>query len=902
MYNEKINLKLYTYENGSFIAQAIIDDFKEISFTDNVYEAGDFVITINYNIPNAQKFKRGLFVQFGDNPYRFGEILTITDSIGSDGKGSQLRVISGKDARYIFKRRIIKNLNNEENWSMTAKGEICLRELVKSQCGTDAESKRRLPITNTIPTAADAIGDEYSVAEAFSNLYDTLVTIATQSKIGWRVSFINNSLVLECYLGTDRSSTVKFSTDYDSLAKGSFKDSSESYANSIYIGGKGIGSSRDIYEGEKEISGSSPSGLERYEAWDNQTGMTTESEYEAEALSMLAQYGQNVELAGSGLAKCPYIYREEYFVGDTITVSFSGKTAQVQILSVTEHWIFNNYNLEFQFGKAQNNLDRQLQLILKQIQKASNKTTTTESVKWYTMTSNTSMPSSDVIFNTVGFTGNIGTGKTFTFYLDNEKTGSKSYAVYVRNLTGTGKLTLTTGRSGVANVELSPGNYVGKVYIDEYGNIILESLTATSTIESGNNQPVTSGAVAEALGSITPLDIPVPVSQGGTGQTTAKGAEYNIIGGVEQVTTAFDDNRYIAVRNQTVSAENGTFRWFKVSNLWNYIKSKIASVLHLKDITDSSSGNAYNMAVVTAGLGANSTYRKSILLMCDITALDGVSSNGASYGFIGKMFSHRQSGYLREHCSDWKITAAYNESNTLGGSLQLYTTDTVYVPIKIHNESTGKTYLGIRYGYGNETNCTFVGTFQNMTSAFTTIHLDTSTNKDSSGVTWTEKATGYTGMLNVDLLGSDGGKANFASQSDFTRGTAYCTTAGTEQAKVASMRGFVLQSRAFLITFTNANTYNGVITLNVNSTGAKNVYINGIISSSSNKTLPAGTYLCWYSGTYYYIDTIFAVTSARSALTAEEAATATTATTATTANKIRTSAPSSPSNGDIWLE
>ena len=499
MYNEKINLKLYTYENGSFIAQAIIDDFKEISFTDNVYEAGDFVITINYNIPNAQKFKRGLFVQFGNNPYRFGEILTITDSIGSDGKGSQLRVISGKDARYIFKRRIIKNLNNEENWSMTAKGEICLRELVKSQCGTSAESKRRLPITNTIPTAANAIGDEYSVAEAFSNLYDTLVTIATQSKIGWRVSFINDSLVLECYLGTDRSSTVKFSTDYDSLAKGSFKDSSESYANSIYIGGKGIGSSRDIYEGEKEISGSSPSGLDRYEAWDNQSGMTTESEYEAEALSMLTQYGQNVELAGSGLAKCPYIYREEYFVGDTITVSFSGKTAQVQILSVTEHWIFNNYNLEFQFGKPQNNLDRQLQLILKQIQKASNKTTATESVKWYTMTSNITMPSSDVVFNTLGFTGNIGTGKTFTLYLDNQKTGSKNYNIYVRNLTGTGKLTLTTGKSGATNVTLSAGNYVGKIYVDENGNVIIDSLTATDTIQSGNNQPATSEGVYNAL-------------------------------------------------------------------------------------------------------------------------------------------------------------------------------------------------------------------------------------------------------------------------------------------------------------------------------------------------------------------------------------------------------------------
>ena len=44
-YKEKVNLKLYTYENNSFVMQAIIDDYEEISFSDNLYEAGDFTIT-----------------------------------------------------------------------------------------------------------------------------------------------------------------------------------------------------------------------------------------------------------------------------------------------------------------------------------------------------------------------------------------------------------------------------------------------------------------------------------------------------------------------------------------------------------------------------------------------------------------------------------------------------------------------------------------------------------------------------------------------------------------------------------------------------------------------------------------------------------------------------------------
>ena len=507
-YNEQLNLKLYTYSNNAFTLQAVIDDYQEISFSHNLYEAGDFTITINYNIPNALKFERGMWIQFGNDPYMFGEILTITDAIGEDGKGSQVRTIVGKDARYIFKRRIIKNLNNEENWAMTNKGEICLRELVKAQCGSGAEAKRQLPVTNTIPASSSAIGKEYSVAEAFSNLYDTLVTIATQSEIGWRIKF-DGTLTLEVYEGQDLSSSVQFSTDFDSLSNGEFTDSAESYANTVYVAGKGTGSDRDIYEGEQEIEGNTPSGMERYEAYDNQSSMTSESEYEAEAFSMLTQYGQTLNISGQGLAKCPYIFKEQYNIGDTITLAFSGKSAKSQILSVTEHWVWGQYGIEFSFGKPQNSLERQLQLILKQIQKASNKTSSTDSVKWYTIPTDTQMPKADVIYDTIGFQGDVGSGgATFQLYYDTEKTGAKTYHIWFKQLAGSGKLTLTTGVAGATNLVMNAGTYVAIIYVDQDGNVLSQGATPTSTIAIGNTQPPTSQAVYEALQNVA-TNIPV---------------------------------------------------------------------------------------------------------------------------------------------------------------------------------------------------------------------------------------------------------------------------------------------------------------------------------------------------------------------------------------------------------
>jgi len=514
-YKEKPLLRLYKYENNSFVQIAIIDDYQEVSFENNLYEAGQFSITINFNIPNSQLFQRGLFVQFGNDSYDFGEISKVQDTIDENGKISQLRIISGYDARYILKRRVIRNLNSNGLWVMTGKGEIVLRNLIKDQCGSSAETKRQLPITNVIPAQADAIGKEFSASEQFTNLYEVCKTIATQSEIGWRISFIEGSLVLECYQGENKSQTIRFDTDYESLANGQFVDSSESFSNAIYVGGKGQNDSRDIYEGENAIEGNSPSGLDRFESWDNKSTMTIESEYEAEALSMLNQYGQTIQMQGNGLAKCPYIYKEQYNVGDIITVSFSGKSAVVQILSVIEHWSWGNYEIQFEFGKPQPNLDDQLQLILRKIQEASNKSESTESVKWYSMTANRTMDKKDVTYNTIGFTGTMTANRTFTFYLDNQKTGSKNYTIYVKNLSGDYTLTLTTGKSGATNVTIAPGDSIVKIHIDENGNIVGQKVSEAEHAQTADSATTATSATTSETSGLTDLVKGVYTGSGG---------------------------------------------------------------------------------------------------------------------------------------------------------------------------------------------------------------------------------------------------------------------------------------------------------------------------------------------------------------------------------------------------
>ena len=82
------------------------------------------------------------------------------------------------------------------------------------------------------------------------------------------------------------------------------------------------------------------------------------------------------------------------------------------------------------------------------------------------------------------------------------------------------------------------------------------------------------------------------------------------------------------------------------------------------------------------------------------------------------------------------------------------------------------------------------------------------------------------------------------------------STSASTQAKTSTIDNFVLTIGSVVyITFSTANTYTSAkITLNINSTGAKDVYYNNTVTSSTNTLLwDAGETLTFiYTGSYYY--------------------------------------------------
>lgn len=82
------------------------------------------------------------------------------------------------------------------------------------------------------------------------------------------------------------------------------------------------------------------------------------------------------------------------------------------------------------------------------------------------------------------------------------------------------------------------------------------------------------------------------------------------------------------------------------------------------------------------------------------------------------------------------------------------------------------------------------------------------------------------------------------------------STTATTAAKVVTCTNYsLITGEIIAVHFSTANTYvSGAITLNINSKGAKDVYVNGAVTSASNTLLWEAntTILFTYTGSYYY--------------------------------------------------
>ena len=149
----------------------------------------------------------------------------------------------------------------------------------------------------------------------------------------------------------------------------------------------------------------------------------------------------------------------------------------------------------------------------------------------------------------------------------------------------------------------------------------------------------------------------LPVANGGTGATTAIGAEYNILNQVADIDTTINGDRKIALCNQTKSASNGVFRWLKLSNVWTWIKGLLSSESGVNI-----SGNAATATTATnaAGYTSGGAIDTALQGKVDKETGKGLSTNDFTTADKNKVASAVQPGDLG--------TAAYKDVPASGNA------------------------------------------------------------------------------------------------------------------------------------------------------------------------------------------------------------------------------------------
>lgn len=127
------------------------------------------------------------------------------------------------------------------------------------------------------------------------------------------------------------------------------------------------------------------------------------------------------------------------------------------------------------------------------------------------------------------------------------------------------------------------------------------------------------------------------------------------------------------------------------------------------------------------------------------------------------------------------------------------------------------------------------------------------TEKASTGST----TTGWSsGAIQVFIYDGTNWIRDYWKNTTYTVPGVISTTAAATATKTASADYYSLRPNShFEVTLRYANTAQSALTLNIESTGAVPIYINGAISSAENYTLPAGKYIVFYDGSNYYFTT-----------------------------------------------
>jgi len=337
--------------NRNFELQGIVDEYVSLIWRPSYSDIGDFELYLEASDKAVGLLKQDMYlvrssdISVVDGITSYENVMIIKNlQLITDVENGDFLTVTGRELKFILNQRIVWKQTN-----LTGTAENAIRRLVDENAINPTDSKRVIP--NLALGVSAGLTDSIDKQVTGDKLDKVITEICLTYNYGWDIFVTNNTLVLVVYTGTDRSYNqtenpyVVFSDEFENLYNSDYQLSTEEYANTALVGGEGEGLER-VYT---TVNGGN-SGLDRYETFVDARDLSSNGDSEEaidsatylklldeRGLENLATLAYTEGFSGEVLSDVAFKYREDFFIGDIVTViNKYGIRQNVRVLSAIE--------------------------------------------------------------------------------------------------------------------------------------------------------------------------------------------------------------------------------------------------------------------------------------------------------------------------------------------------------------------------------------------------------------------------------------------------------------------------------------------------------------------------------------------------------------------------------------
>lgn len=356
-----IEIYVYQLDNDTFDAIGQINQFTSLMWPDKFNGYTTFELNAPLTQENKTLIKKGNIIWCGGDNAAVIEII----QSDTDENGQKTYKVKGRTLEMLLTTRIIWG-----TYICTNKcASTAMYEIVNEQCVNPTQESRKIPFLECAED--EEVGKTISFQKTGGEVYDSLQSIATDTKLGFSVIFNarEKKLIFKVTQGVDRTigsysdegqKLVVFSTDLEDILSSSYYTNNQDLKSVALVAGEGEGADR-----KKIISGDDSSvGFLRRELYVDARDLQSEVSNADGTTTTISDDDYNDMLNDRGnekLAECvvtesfeskmrvigdiQYQYNVDYFNGDKVLVQDADLGIQV-IATISE--VSENYDDEYE--------------------------------------------------------------------------------------------------------------------------------------------------------------------------------------------------------------------------------------------------------------------------------------------------------------------------------------------------------------------------------------------------------------------------------------------------------------------------------------------------------------------------------------------------------------------------